>query len=196
MTSALRITLRLVAFAALLCSPVIGGQPGPGPSLFAGTDFPIPLPPIVEILSPTNGWRTEVSDAVPQLEISVRASDPDGLLTSTRVYLDSQPIATNSQSQFSVYPWLPTAEGEHHITAIAEDSDGLLSTNTITFHIKHLPGPIILEIIRTGPDLSVRYGGGRLQTSTDLRTWLDLPAAPNPYPIPRDAPSRFYRVAS
>ena len=153
------------------------------------------LPPIVEILSPTNGWRTEVSDAIPPLEISVRAFDPDGTLASTRVYLDGQPVATNSLSEFSTYPWLPTAEGEHRITAIAEDHNGLLSTNTITFHVKQLPGPMALEIFRSGPDLMIRYGGGRLQTSTDLRTWFDLPG-PNPYTIPSDgAQFRFYRVA-
>jgi uncharacterized delta-60 repeat protein len=158
-------------------------------------DFPTPLPPFVEILSPTNGWRTEVSDAVPPLEISVRGFDPDGLLASTRIYLDGQPVATNSLSQFSTYPYLPATEGEHHITAIAEDHDGLLSTNIITFHVKQLPGPMLLEILRSGPDLIIRYGSGRLQTSPDLRAWSDLPG-PNPYTVPRDNPhSRFYRLA-
>jgi hypothetical protein len=56
------------------------------------------------------------------------------------------------------------------------------------------PGPT-LSISQSGGNLSITFSGSKLQQSDTVNgTFTDVAGATSPYPVPKDAPARFYRA--
>ena len=78
-------------------------------------------PPTVEITDP--GLRAVVAPGA-TVTVSADAADADGTVTSVAFFLDGEALATDEEAPFSA-TWTSAAEGEHVLTAVATDDDGV-----------------------------------------------------------------------
>ena len=168
--------------------------------------LPANLPPVVEITFPTNGMHLAIDDAIPPLDITVTAFDPDGFLEGVRLELDGELLTNSPAGHFTFRVWAPTEEGEHHLTAIAIDETGSTSTNTVTFTIENLPWPpeVEIEIQGNGAEVLLRFTNGTLLLSSpDLINWNEVSgpfAVTNDYSYhlitPAAGQHQFFRTSS
>jgi endoglucanase Acf2 len=87
------------------------------------------LPPLVAILSPTDGASGYVGQLV---TVTVSASDSDGSVTQVELFDGAALVGTDTSAPYS-FNWTPTL-GAHTLTARATDSDGLQATSPpVTF---------------------------------------------------------------
>ena len=156
--------------------------------------LPPSMPPVAQILWPTNGTEIRVSDAIEPFVIRVRAFDPDGFLEKVVVDLDGVALSTNSAGNFVVQQQGPPSFGEHRLTVTATDQTGFIASETVTFQVINVAqGPIMLR--RVGGEWVVEYIGVRLQVSEDLRTWSDAHVGGGQFRLNATAPRQFFRAA-
>jgi uncharacterized delta-60 repeat protein len=135
--------------------------------------------PVVEILWPTNGTDIRMTDAWYDLEIRGRASDADGDLGHVVVELDGTPVSTNvaagesSLREFVVRVPMPSF-AEHELKVTAWDTTGLSGSETVMFQVTNHARSEPVVVRKTGGEVVIQYTNGKLQASTDLRTWRDV----------------------
>jgi uncharacterized delta-60 repeat protein len=152
------------------------------------------LPPVVEILTPTNGMVIEMSDVVVPLEIRVRTADPDGNLRQVVVELDGVAISTNTATgEFVVSTEMPR-EGEHALKVTASDQAGLTNSETVKFRVRVIPFPGPLQVRRVGNEIIISYTGGTLQASADLRAWAPVQSGGGEFRANLSERYQFFRV--
>jgi endoglucanase Acf2 len=87
------------------------------------------LPPMVAILSPTDGASGYVGQLI---TVTVSASDSDGSVTQVELFDGAALVGTGTSAPYA-FSWSPTL-GLHTLTARATDSDGLQTTSpAVTF---------------------------------------------------------------
>lgn len=136
--------------------------------------FSLGAPPELEILWPTNGMEILASDAVVPLDIRVRLRDVDGDLRELVVKVDGAEFRTNAIEGEMVVQWPPPVNGEHQLQVTVADTGGLTDSETIIFRVRTIPWPGQVEVRRDGNGVVIRYPTARLQSSSDLRTWIDV----------------------
>jgi hypothetical protein len=153
--------------------------------------YPAPRPPLVEFLAPRNADAFFAEEGGSQILAEVQGFDPDGALKEVVVFLNGTAVATNRWSRFSVSatPGL----GEHWLTAVAEDQDGMRATNSVRFSILAERPSLIARRSEAG-DWEIAFKGGALQESEDLRQWEVIAKSETPWRIPPGTIKRFYRV--
>jgi hypothetical protein len=159
--------------------------------------LPEDLPPVAQILFPTNGAHFVFGDGLPPFQISARAYDPDGFLKSATLILDGVTILQTNSVQIEYLDFPPTSpysEGTHRIDIVAEDMDGLRTTNGISYTARSIPFPGPLGLTK-GPNNTISISGiwGILEESEDLRSWNAVPGTENPRIIVADRSRRYYR---
>ena len=129
--------------AGLLSAVACGGLAQASPST------PTNLPPLVSMVTPTNGavFYTPVD-----LSLIARASDPDGTVTNVEFYAGTNdlgqghPVVLDPPGVNGVVglvyflPWPDVPPGNYALTAVAADNQGASTTSTPA-NITVLPGP-------------------------------------------------------
>lgn len=89
------------------------------------------LPPVVTILSPSNGTSGFVGQAI---DVNITASDPDGEVVKVELYDGDTLVGTDTAAPWT-FDWSPDV-GVHSLTARATDSDELQATSSaITYTV-------------------------------------------------------------
>ncbi|MEX0321584.1 MAG: glycosyl hydrolase [Puniceicoccaceae bacterium] len=139
------------------------------------------LPPVVTILSPSNGTSGFVGQAI---DVNISASDPDGEVVKVELYDGDTLVGTDTAAPWT-FNWSPDV-GVHSLTARATDSDELQTTSSaITYTVlsnaysgspASIPGLIEAENFDFGgegvayhdADVSNNGGGYRPNESVDI----------------------------
>ena len=81
--------------------------------------------PSVALTSPSNGSIVRVGSGA---MLAATAADPDGTIASVQFFANGLSIGTDTTPPYSVQ-WTPTAEGSYHLTAVALDNSGAVTTS-------------------------------------------------------------------
>ena len=156
------------------------------------------LPPVAQIVSPTNHTEFRWSDAVGRFLVAVHVSDPEGSIDRVQVAVNDKVIVTNRLGDYELdFGYIQPPSGQIKLTVT--DDQGLVATDMITFTAvqEWFPGGL-LHISRQGDHLlitSTSTGPGFLQESGDWVQWSNVARMDtNQFVIIPSANRRFYRV--
>ena len=131
--------------------------------------------PVVEIVSPTAGAALP-----PNAPVAVRlnAYDPDGLLTSLKLFLNGELHTEFEEPPYVVQ--LTPEFGSHTLQAQATDASGFTTSSEITFTVANLPeAPTLTFAAGTEGNLQISLHAPlgatcALEISSDLEMWSEL----------------------
>jgi len=98
------------------------------------------VPPVVEITSPLNGSEFNASETV---TISANASSSASTIANVAFYANDELLITDDSAPYS-FNWSGMTEGAYTIEAIATDTEGISSTETVSVTITPAPDVIYL----------------------------------------------------
>ena len=106
-------------------------------------------PPAVSIIEPTDGsrWPDHIS-----LSILATANDSDGAVSQVRILADGSPLGVVSSEPYRLL-WTNPPTGDHRLTAVATDNDGLSSTSA-PVQITILPPTVLPQLRITDAQVS------------------------------------------
>ena len=96
------------------------------------TNVPVPMPPIVNITSPTAG---AIFVAPASFTFSAVSSDSDGSVSNLQFFVNDSSLGVSSGGQFSTSVG-GLGVGEYTLTAVATDNQGLKATNTVNIVVQ------------------------------------------------------------
>jgi hypothetical protein len=157
------------------------------------------LPPLAQIISPTNHTEFRWSDGVGLFLVAVHVADPEGSVEQVQVQVNDRTITTNRLGDYELdFGHYQPESGQIKVTVT--DDHGLIATDTITFTAVQepwFPGGL-LQIYREGDHLIIMSSGtgaGFLQESSDWVQWSNVARLDtNQFVIIPSADRRFYRV--
>lgn len=95
--------------------------------------FTVPIPPIIEILEPSQASTFTQGDTI---EIHVNATDEDGSIEEVRYYINTRPVAASDVFPYTVeYSTAGLSIGMHFLKVEAEDNSGIKSEDEVYFLI-------------------------------------------------------------
>jgi hypothetical protein len=157
------------------------------------------LPPIAQIVSPTNHTEFRWSDGKGRFLVTVHVFDPDGSIEQVRVEVNDKTIITNRLGDYELdFDYYQPESGQIKLTVT--DDQGLIATDTITFTAVRIPWfpTMVLQIFWQGDQLvlmSSANGPAVLEESSDWVHWSNLARLnTNQFAITPSANRRFYRV--
>ncbi len=118
----------------------------------------IAVPPLITITTPINGATFTVGGNIP---ITANASDQDGTVELVGFYSDGARIGSATSPPYA-FLWTGASVGEHTLTAIAHDNDGLVATSA-PVNITVVERVIVAPVISMA-DLSVMEGNNGTTT--------------------------------
>jgi plastocyanin len=142
------------------------------------------LPPSIAITNPSNG---DVFAAPANVSIQAGVTNGSGTVTNVQFLVNNTLLASENSGPFSAIANNLTS-GSYTLSAIAEDDNGLATTNSITINVV-TPTTVLLNGSRlSGTDFQFSYSADIglnyvVQRSSDLMTWIPLitnRAASNP----------------
>jgi hypothetical protein len=157
------------------------------------------LPPIAQIVSPTNHTEFRWGDGVGRFLVGVHVSDPEAAIDRVQIEVNDQIVITNRLGDYEVdFGFIQPESGEIKLTVT--DDQGLIVTDIITFTAVQLPWfpNVLLQIFPQGDRLVIsasHAGPGFLQESSDWLKWSDVARLDtNEFVITPNASRRFYRI--
>ena len=117
------------ARALNLITPIVAGFRGGAPRT---------LPPVVQLLSPTNGAVLAAGSLV---TLAAQASDPDGRVVSVEFFVSGFSVGMVTNAPFEMN-WLVPAEGDYWIRAVATDDLGASTVSEMEFFFSRPVGDL------------------------------------------------------